>query len=64
MENFPLNKDEYIALEIAKTLSKFSNASELPPTIAERTKKFMESYIEILENVKKTTGNNHKSTRT
>ncbi|MFY4862396.1 hypothetical protein ACOTWK_05925 [Aliarcobacter butzleri] len=52
MENFPLNKDEYIALEIAKLIFNNDNfKAQLPTTF--KTKIFMDSYLEILEDVKK-----------
>lgn len=52
MENFPLNKDEYIALEITKLMvSNSFNTSSLSTPV--KTNIFMKNYLEILEYVKK-----------
>ncbi|WP_152017940.1 hypothetical protein [Aliarcobacter butzleri] len=51
MENFPLNKDEYIALEITKTILK--DIGQVKVKTVDKTKAFMDCYLEVLENVKK-----------
>lgn len=51
MENFPLNKDEYIALEIAKLMVSDSFTKSMITT-ADKTNIFMKNYLEILEYVK------------
>jgi len=51
MENFPLNKDEYIALEITKTILKDIGQAKVKNV--EKTKAFMNCYLEVLEDVKK-----------
>jgi hypothetical protein len=50
MNNFPLNKDEYIALEITKTILK--DIYHEPTKDVEKTKAFMNRYLEVLEYVK------------
>ena len=51
MNNFPLNKDEYIALEITKTILKDIGQAKVKNV--EKTKAFMNCYLEVLEDVKK-----------
>ncbi|WP_418180767.1 hypothetical protein ACNSOL_01475 [Aliarcobacter lanthieri] len=51
MNNFPLNKDEYIALEITKTILK--DIGQVKVKTVEKTKAFMNCYLEVLEDVKK-----------
>ncbi|MDX4061700.1 hypothetical protein Q6A90_04900 [Aliarcobacter skirrowii] len=51
MNNFPLNKDEYIALEITKTILKDICHARIKNV--ERTEAFINCYLEVLEDVKK-----------
>ena len=49
-----MNADEKLALEITKAIVDFNSAN----TIAEKTKLFTETYLEVLENVKSTVHKN------